>query len=75
MFYFHTVLRDQWHDLLAQVQMCMCLIIPADRHTCDCWCARVGGFSAEPCYFQITVLEVQTKRNNNNRIKPELQNV
>ena len=73
-FYFHTVLRDQWHDLLAQAQMCMCWIIPADGHKCecmcDCWHARDGGFSVEPCYFQISVLEVQTIPNNN-RMKPE----
>ena len=38
----------------------------------DCWRARGGGFSVEPYYFQITILEVQTIPNNN-RIKPELQ--
>ena len=53
-------------------QMYMCWIIPADRHkcVCECWLARGGGFSVEPCYFRITVLEVQTVPNNN-RIKPE----
>ena len=30
--YFHTVLRDTWHDLLAQALMCMCWITPADSH-------------------------------------------
>ena len=37
---------------------------------CDCWRACGGGFSVEPCYFQITVLEVQTIPSKN-RIKPE----
>ena len=53
----------------TQAQMCMCCIIPADSHkcecVCDCWCARV-----EPCYLQVTELEVETIPNNN-RIKHE----
>ena len=57
---------------MAQTQMCR--IIPADSRKCecvfDCWSAREDGFSVEPCYFQITVLEVQTIPNKN-RIKPE----
>ena len=55
----------------------MCLMIPANSHkcecVCDCWCARGGGFSVEPCYFQVTVLEVEAIPNN--RIKHEQQNV
>ena len=39
---------------------------------CDC-CAHGGGFSVEPCYFQVTVLEVEAIPNN--RIKHEQQNV
>ena len=58
----------------AQAQMCMCWIIPANSHKCesvrDCWHACGGGFSVEPCYFQVTVLEVETIPNNN-RIKHE----
>ena len=58
--------------------MCAGLYLLSHKYecVCDCWHARGGGFSVEPCYFQITVLEVQTipnnnNDNNNNRIKPE----
>ena len=35
-FYFPTVLRDQWQDLLAQAEMYMCLITSAGSHKKMC---------------------------------------